>query len=430
MRHYLVSIILFVSLAAGAQDPVSYFIGDTSDVITTTTAGTVLMGGATENDNAMRWFLERSGGGDILVLRASGADGYNDYLYTLGILVNSVETIVCPDSASANDPYVLQQIQRAEAIWFAGGDQWDYIRFWKNTLIEDALNAHIQIKQAPIGGTSAGCAIQGDGYFSAENGTIVSSQALNDPFHALMTLGYSDFLENPLTEGMITDTHFDNPDRRGRMVVFMARLVTESGIAFRGIGIEEYTAVCIDENNIAHVYGSYPSYDDYAFFIQANCYEPSGPEVCEDGEKLTWDRNDAAVKVIRMGGTNSGSGFVDLNDWKTAGGADFTWQDWWVENGAFSVTENTEPIDCTVSITENGRDPFWNMFPQPARGAVTLTFGNAYQGQVAIMDLSGRKCLETDVAGTMITLDIKGFQPGIYLVRISGAQAEKLLIVL
>ena len=37
------------------------------------------MGGASENDAAMAWFLERAGGGDVLVLRASGSDGYNDY---------------------------------------------------------------------------------------------------------------------------------------------------------------------------------------------------------------------------------------------------------------------------------------------------------------------------------------------------------------
>ena len=35
-----------------------------------------MMGGSVENDNAMRWFLERADGGDVLVLRASGSDGY------------------------------------------------------------------------------------------------------------------------------------------------------------------------------------------------------------------------------------------------------------------------------------------------------------------------------------------------------------------
>ena len=43
----------------------------------------------------MQWFLEQANGGDVLVLRASGSDGYNQYLYNdLGINVNSVESIV------------------------------------------------------------------------------------------------------------------------------------------------------------------------------------------------------------------------------------------------------------------------------------------------------------------------------------------------
>jgi hypothetical protein len=54
---------------------------DTTDVTVTVQKGTVLMGGASENDNAMRWFLERAGGGDVLVLRTSGEDGYNDYFF-------------------------------------------------------------------------------------------------------------------------------------------------------------------------------------------------------------------------------------------------------------------------------------------------------------------------------------------------------------
>ena len=47
------------------------------------------MGGATEDDNAMKWFLEQANGGDVLILRTSGSDGYNQYFYSqLGISVN------------------------------------------------------------------------------------------------------------------------------------------------------------------------------------------------------------------------------------------------------------------------------------------------------------------------------------------------------
>ena len=58
--------------------------------------GVCLMGGASESDDAMTWFLERAGGGDVLVLRASGSDGYNNYIYSdLGVDIHRVTTVVC-----------------------------------------------------------------------------------------------------------------------------------------------------------------------------------------------------------------------------------------------------------------------------------------------------------------------------------------------
>ena len=50
------------SNCASAQNYTSYFTGDTADVFTNTIPGIVLMGGASENDSAMIWFLEQSGG--------------------------------------------------------------------------------------------------------------------------------------------------------------------------------------------------------------------------------------------------------------------------------------------------------------------------------------------------------------------------------
>ena len=129
------------------------------------------MGGATEDNNAMRWFLQRANGGDVLVIRASGADGYNAYFYNdLGVAINSVETLVFNNVQAASDPYVLERINRAEAIWIAGGDQNNYVIFWRGTPLAAAINQRIANDQLVIGGTSAGMAILGGVYFSASNG--------------------------------------------------------------------------------------------------------------------------------------------------------------------------------------------------------------------------------------------------------------------
>lgn len=196
------------------QSYTSYLTGSATDIVTNPSGGVCLMGGATEDDNAMKWFLQRANGGDILVLRTTGSNGYNSYLYTgLGVTVNSVETIVCNNALASSDPYVIQRIQQAEAIWFAGGDQWTYINYWRNSPVDSAINQAIQQKNIVIGGTSAGMAIQGKYYFSAQYGTVTSAAALSNPFNSLVTVDSSAFINNNFLDNTITDTHFDNPDR-------------------------------------------------------------------------------------------------------------------------------------------------------------------------------------------------------------------------
>ncbi len=53
----------------------------------------LMAGGGKSDDASFRWFLARVGGGDVVVLRASGTGSYN--LYFLGLAnLDSVETIV------------------------------------------------------------------------------------------------------------------------------------------------------------------------------------------------------------------------------------------------------------------------------------------------------------------------------------------------
>jgi putative intracellular protease/amidase len=139
------------------------------------------MGGGQDVDQAFRWMIRRAGikpgtGGRFVVLRASGADGYNPYIYYSGpggktseqaepywvggaaLGLSSVETLVVPSRAAADDAFVNAVVRRADAIFIAGGDQSRYIRFWKGTALERSLNALLS-RNIPIGGTSAGLAI-------------------------------------------------------------------------------------------------------------------------------------------------------------------------------------------------------------------------------------------------------------------------------
>ncbi|WP_052158179.1 cyanophycinase [Lacinutrix jangbogonensis] len=268
MKKIIILLILITQFSF-SQNYTEYHTGSTTDLVVTPNSGVCLMGGASESDEAMVWFLNKANGGDVLVLRASGSDGYNNYFYTgLGVTVNSVRTFVINNEAGATDEYVLDKIEKAEAIWFAGGDQYNYVNFFKDNAVAVALNNFINTKQGVIGGTSAGMAILGSAYFSAENGTVTNTQALANPYHTRMTLGYNDFLNVPFLNNVITDTHYDDPDRRARHTVFLARFAKDNNARSFGIACNEYTAVCIESDGKAYVYGDYPNYEEHAFFYR------------------------------------------------------------------------------------------------------------------------------------------------------------------
>ena len=114
------------SMAAKVSSlPYSYFwLSIKPDAVTTVaTPGIVLMGGGTDVDAAFQWMCARSGGGDFLVIRATGTDAYNPYIKQLCPNVKSVATLIIPTQAAANDDRVINYILQAKAIWIAGGDQ-------------------------------------------------------------------------------------------------------------------------------------------------------------------------------------------------------------------------------------------------------------------------------------------------------------------
>src|SRR5262244_3165801 len=130
----LMALALCCAKPALAAKNYSYFrVGNASDVSTATTAGTVLMGGGTDVDAAFEWMCQRSGNGDFLVIRATGTDAYNPYVQQLCPAENSVATLIIPNRTAASDAFVISTIQNAEALWIAGGDQSNYINFWKGT---------------------------------------------------------------------------------------------------------------------------------------------------------------------------------------------------------------------------------------------------------------------------------------------------------
>ena len=411
----MIKTLLFILLPffGFSQGYTSYFTGNSTNLTTNPEFGVCLMGGATEHDNAMIWLLQKANGGDVVVLRSSGSNGYNDYLYTdLGVTVNSVETLVITSVAGATNPYVLDKVSKAEMIWFAGGDQWNYVSFFKNNALEDILNNHINVKNAPIGGTSAGMAILGQQYFSAQNGSITSAQALNNPYHANITIGYDDFLSVPFLENVITDTHYDNPDRKGRQTTFLARNKNQLNENVFGIACNEYVAVCIGTDGKAHVYGDFPAYDEFAYFIQSNCENLNIPETCVAGTPLTWNNSGQALKVYKVGGTMDGTNYFDVNVWGNGIGLGGNWENWSVTNGVLNIVPGVAP-NCILNNQDFNQNEII-LYPNPVKN--TLYIDGLLGVSYTIYDAQGRLIKASDSISNEI--NVSSFSSGIYLIKI------------
>jgi len=314
---------------AGSQPKPAYDYyptGDVSAVValpSPTASSVVLMGGGPDVDDAFKWMIQKSGGGHFVVIRASGADGYNSYIYDMGG-VTSVETLVIKNTDAANDDnFVLPTVSRANAVFIAGGDQSDYIKLWKNTKLATLLQTMMQ-SNVPMGGTSAGLAVLGEFDFAALNGTVTSDKALADPYNRYMTID-TGFLAAPGLAATIADAHLDTRDRMGRLLAFVARMIKPSivgGIqmgcdggtlafdAARGIGVDVETALLVE--------GSAGSTKNQRFTATrvgvGSVYflSPSqSPVVCAMKQPLTF-RN---VMVTRL----SGSGSFNLSSWSGSG---------------------------------------------------------------------------------------------------------------
>lgn len=229
-----------------------------------TEAAMMLMGGGDWVPEAFQWWVERAGHGRVVILRASGGDNLQKELYYDIGGVTAVQTLVFDSRKAADDPAVLRVVRGADAIFIAGGDQSRYIRFWKGTELNNALNEHVQAGK-PIGGTSAGLAILGAyAYGAMDGGSVNSPAALSDPMGSEVTMD-KDFLTMPYLSNVVTDTHFAKRDRLGRLIVFVARAAQEKGQDdIVGIGVDEDTALCVEADGRGQVYSLN---DGYAWLV-------------------------------------------------------------------------------------------------------------------------------------------------------------------
>lgn len=350
-----------LGMATAGGKSYSYFI--TGNVQGTTlaspaTPSIVLMGGGPDVDEAFRWMITRAGikpgtGGRFVVIRATGTEAYDPYIYysdaalttsatvadqwvggaSLGL--TSVETLVIPSIKAANDPEVNSVVSKADAVFIAGGDQSDYIKYWKGTKLEQTLQG-LMTRNVPMGGTSAGLAVLGQFDFAALRGSVTSSEALGNPYNKYMTLDPAPlsltggFLAPPALANTILDSHVDSRDRMGRLITFVARLVapqvtpsgttgcaggilttgTVSSSIARGIGVSVETALLVQGNGATKPYTARrvtnPSTttESAVYFVRPL----NSPTTCASGQALTM----TTVEIRKLIDSNT---TFNLSDW-------------------------------------------------------------------------------------------------------------------
>jgi len=284
----------------GCPDPgigtsIGGLYGNTQDVDPQTQRALVLMGGGREDDRAAKLFLESTNGGDIIILRASGSlTSYPNYfMSTLSpwVVVNSALTVLTSSPQKAMDPAITCRLKKAEGVWLAGGNQWDYLGGWPQEF--KALLGQLATENVSMGGTSAGAVSLGEAAFDAQHGTITSPEALTDPSNSKISISYPSFYQ-PELENILIDSHFSERNREGRLLAFLARFKLEKDRStVLGVGLDEGVAVVIhaDKFEIFATLGRH-----------AWIYELSGPVALTNGTPL----NLTAIHRVKLADKDQG----------------------------------------------------------------------------------------------------------------------------
>ena len=229
--------------------------------------GLLLMGGGDRNVDAMKWFFAKAGNGHIVVISASYGQEIGEEFYKEIGGIQSAEIFVFHARSQAYDKKILDRLRKADGIFIAGGDQARYVRYWRGTPVAEILDAHVAAGK-PLAGTSAGLAMQGEKLYGAmDDGSIKSPQALADPLGPANTIE-GDFLHLALLKGIVTDTHFKERERLGRLFAFVAKAQIGSDPALPamlGLGVDESAALAVEPDGTGRIYATAP--DGYAWVV-------------------------------------------------------------------------------------------------------------------------------------------------------------------
>lgn len=214
------------------------------------------VGGGSEGTNDWNrapysWIVEKADSGKIVVLSVNDETTWiPDYFESLG--ASSSYNLRINSRTLANSQAMYDSIVAASGVFIKGGDQYNYINFWKGTLTEEAIKVVFN-RGGVISGTSAGAMVLGEHDLSAKYGTYYPDDALSNPFINQSHVE-SDFLK--LVPGVLFDTHVIERARQGRMLPLFTKLNSNGINDITIVGIDDRTAICISPDGTGRVMGS------------------------------------------------------------------------------------------------------------------------------------------------------------------------------
>ncbi len=206
----------------------------------------VIVGGGDRPKEAMSRFVEWAGGPEgcrILVISwatEEPKESFEGFREDLAAFKPAVVEPAPPRPLTASGKTVfLGQLSRATGVFFTGGDQSRIMEVLRDAELFAALRARYKAGVV-FGGTSAGAAIMSERMITGEGDFTVIDAAKVETRPGL-----------GLWPGVIVDQHFIKRQRENRLFSLVLAHPEE-----RGIGIDESTAILVEDGRKALVVGS------------------------------------------------------------------------------------------------------------------------------------------------------------------------------
>jgi cyanophycinase len=247
-----------------------------------------LIGGAEDRKgekHVLKHLLDQTHAANIIIIpTASGYPRDIDRCYTDTFKSLGVKNIKCLDIRyrdEADGEENIQAIEKADLIYFGGGDQVKLVDTLIRTKLFDRMKARFEAGALHIAGTSAGASAAGNPIFyngdrkGFQKGSIKVSEGFG------------------LIDGVAIDTHFSVRNRLSRLCQFLI-----SGRCKKGIGLDEDTGLVVYPNLHCKVIGS-----GMVTIVNSAKVSGSNYAAAADGERLRF--NNMRVGFLPAGTTFS-----------------------------------------------------------------------------------------------------------------------------